>query len=188
MIVLVVTFATVLISCENDTASEGLWYALNSDGTGYSVTGLGTCEDKTIIIPKEYNGKPVVEIAPLAFYYCYSVVNVKLPNTIKKIGYSAFEGCNNLDSIELSNSLTTIGENAFLGCKSLTSITIPKSVTRIEKGVFNYCYSLKQINFRGTVKQWKAISKPLGWDVRMGDYTIYCVFATISKNGEITYR
>ena len=95
VIAIVVMLSTMLISCESDAASDGLWYQLTTDGSGYVVTSLGNCKDKKIIIPEEYNGKPVVEIAPLAFYYCYSVVEVKMPNTITKIGYSAFEGCNN---------------------------------------------------------------------------------------------
>ena len=187
VIAIVVMLSTMLISCESDAASEGLWYQLTTDGSGYVVTSLGNCEDKKIIIPEEYNGKPVVEIAPLAFYYCYSVVEVKMPNTITKIGYSAFEGCNNLESIKLSNSLTTIEYDAFLSCNSLTSIAIPKSVTSIGRGIFNYCYELKRINFTGTVKQWQAIDKPDGWDVRTGDYTVYCIIGKILKNGEVRY-
>ena len=41
------------------TPSEGLKYQLNEDEDGYEVVGIGTCKDTAIVIPAEYNGKPV---------------------------------------------------------------------------------------------------------------------------------
>ncbi len=47
--------------------SQGLEYTLSSDGTYYIVTGLGTCTDRDIVVPLEYNSKPVRELGVTAF-------------------------------------------------------------------------------------------------------------------------
>ena len=47
--------------------TENLAYKLNDDGSGYTVTGIGTCTDKDVIIPETYRGKPVVAIGEGAF-------------------------------------------------------------------------------------------------------------------------
>ncbi len=46
-----------------DSFSEGLEYELNSDGKGYTVTGIGTCKDTNLIIPSTYNNLPVTSMA-----------------------------------------------------------------------------------------------------------------------------
>ena len=56
----------VCTRCGTERASEGLEYSWNSDGTGYTVTGIGTCTDTEIIIPSEYNAKPVTSIGDYA--------------------------------------------------------------------------------------------------------------------------
>ena len=43
-------------------ASEGLEYELNADNNGYKLMGIGSCQDKDLVIPAEYNGLPVTEI------------------------------------------------------------------------------------------------------------------------------
>lgn len=58
----------VCVVCGIHRISEGLEYSWNSDGTGgYTVAGIGTCSDTEIIIPSEYNSKPVTCIASSAF-------------------------------------------------------------------------------------------------------------------------
>ncbi len=41
--------------------SAGLEYELSSDGTYYTITGIGTCKDRDVIIPSEYKNLPVKE-------------------------------------------------------------------------------------------------------------------------------
>ena len=108
--------------CGAERANEELKYSLNSDGTAYTVTGIGTCTDTEIIIPSEYNAKPVTSI-----------------------GYNAFSGCTGLTSITIPDSVTSIGDSAFEGCTGLTSITIPDSVTSIGAFAFSYCTGLTSI-------------------------------------------
>ena len=68
-----------------------------------------------------------------AFDSCRQLTNVVLPSRVKSIGKKAFQGCENLESITLNEGLEEIGENAFDGCKNLHSITLPKSVKKIEE-------------------------------------------------------
>ena len=65
--------------------------------------------DITRIVVK--NG--VTSIGDYAFYRCYTVMSLTLPNTLKRIGRNAFYGCNSLKSLTLPRSLTSIGRSAF---------------------------------------------------------------------------
>jgi putative transposon-encoded protein len=154
--------------------SVGLQYTLSDDGTYYSVTGIGTCTDTDIIIPKEYNGLPVkkigndafidcfsltsivisdsvTSIGDEAFCNCYSLTNVTIPDSVTSIGSSAFYFCTSLTSIEISDSVTSIGNSAFYYCSSLTSVTIGNSVTSISDCAFYECRSLTSINISDSV-------------------------------------
>ena len=115
----------VCIVCGNRRPSEGLDYFLNSDGTGYTVMGIGTCPDKEIIIPSEYDAKPVTSIGSYAFNNCAGLTSITIPNSVTSIGHSAFYNCTGLTSITIPDSVTYIGGSAFSGCSSLENITIP---------------------------------------------------------------
>ena len=52
---------------EDEDISHGLAYWLNEDGTGYVLVGLGDCKDKTIYVPQQIYGLPVLSVAPNAF-------------------------------------------------------------------------------------------------------------------------
>lgn len=103
-------------------ADNGLRLVLNSDGSAYTVAGIGNCTDKDVVIPAAYNGKPV-----------------------SGIGDSAFAGCSHLTSVTIPDSVTSIGEYAFRICDRLTSITIPNSVTSIGSFAFSGCYKLAEV-------------------------------------------
>ena len=87
----------------------------------------------------------VERIGDMAFYECYSLTSITIPNSVKSIGRSAFSYCESLTSITIPDSITSIGEETFLDCESLTSITIPKRVTSIGRNVFVRCSSLTSI-------------------------------------------
>ena len=125
--------------------SEGLEYSLNSDGNGYKVTGIGTCTDKELIIPSEYNEKPVTSIGNSAFEDCTGLTSVTIPYSVTSIGGSAFSGCAGLTSVTIGDSVTSIGSLAFYGCKGLTSVTIGKGVTSIGDDAFSHCERLTSI-------------------------------------------
>ena len=141
----------VCTRCGTERASEGLEYSWNSDGTGYTVTGIGTCTDTEIIIPSEYNAKPVTSIGDYAFNGCGGLTSVTIPDSVTSFGESAFYNCRGLTSVTIGNSVMSIGDLAFSGCNGLTSITIPDSVTSIGRQAFSGCNGLTSVTIGGSV-------------------------------------
>ena len=71
--------------------SEGLTYHLSSDGTFYIVSDYNhQLRDVDLVIPEEYNGLPVKEIANDAFADRVWLKSVYIPKSIVKIGHGAF--------------------------------------------------------------------------------------------------
>ena len=54
---------------------------------------------QTTVVPST-----VTAIAPGAFSYCNSLLNIDLPESVKSVGRSAFGGCNKLESISIHSS------------------------------------------------------------------------------------
>ncbi len=89
---------------EPSTPTEGLKYTLSEDETYYIVSIIGTATD--IVIPATYNNLPVKEIGEKAFYNCYSLTRVTIPDSVTTIGYQAFYGCYKLVEVINKSSLT----------------------------------------------------------------------------------
>ena len=131
-------------------ASSGLKYSQNSDNT-YTVTGIGSCTDTEIVIPKKYNGNLVTSIRYFAFENCSGLTSITIPNSVTTISDNAFINCSSLTSITIPNSVTTIGVSAFSGCSGLTSIMISNSVTTIGDSAFYGCSGLTSITIGSNV-------------------------------------
>ena len=101
------------------SASQGLAFSINEDGVSYSVTGIGTCADKDVVIPATYNGLPVTAIGDLAFYYNKTITSVVIPDSVTSIGYRSFDSCTSLVNVTIPSSVTSIGNDAFYNCTSL---------------------------------------------------------------------
>ncbi|NCC19273.1 MAG: leucine-rich repeat domain-containing protein, partial [Bacteroidia bacterium] len=93
----------------------------------------------------------VTSIGDRAFWYCYSLSSITIPNSVTSIGYNAFYRCTSLTSITIPNSVTSIGDYAFENCSGLTSITIPNSVTSIGNNAFENCTGLTSITIPNSV-------------------------------------
>ena len=129
-------------------------YPLIAQASGNFAPIIDMYKIKDYTIP---NG--VTAIDNQAFYDFHSLERVVIPDSVTSIGNSAFYGCDNLTSVVIGDSVTSIGDSAFLYCGNLTSIVIPDSVTSIGKYAFYCCDSLTSIKYRGTEKEWNAISK-----------------------------
>ena len=146
-------YVNYVCSICNDTVtpSEGLNFTLNSDGEGYTVTGIGNCKDTNLVIPSTYENKPVTSIGNYAFRYICSLTSVTIPDSVTSIGIYAFSDCTSLTSVTIPNSVTSIDVGVFWDCTSLTSVTIPNSVTSIGDYAFNNCESLTSITIPNSV-------------------------------------
>ncbi len=128
-------------------ASTGLEFSLNSDDSGpyYAVTGIGSCNDKTVRIPGSYQGLPVRSIGGEAFANCSRFQSVELPDTVTAIHTRAFMDCSGLKDINIpSDSVVRIGDFAFAG-SGLTEIILPDGLNEVGSGAFQKCYGLKQV-------------------------------------------
>ena len=122
---------------EPDTtpATPGLVFMMNDTRDAYRVIGYNThyleegdALSKTIYIPYTYEGLPVVDIAPRAFWDV-NIESITLPKTLLRICNMAFYG-STVSSINLPASLAVIEDNAFLECSALSSITVEQGNAR----------------------------------------------------------
>lgn len=129
----------------------------------------------------------VATIGSYAFYLCNGLTNITIPNKVTSIEKYTFGSCYNLTSVIIPYGVTSIGEQAFYRCESLRSVTIPNSVTNIRSSAFLHCTELSRIHYEGTIEQWNAIEKVVGWNRDIDSYTIHCTDAEITKEGKVTY-
>lgn len=131
--------------------SQGLAYALSNNGQSYSVSGIGTCADADLIIPRTYLGLPVTGSSFNAFYENQHITSLILPNTMTSIGNSSFQRCSSLTNVFIPDSVKSIGNQSFSGCSSILSITIPNSVTTLDYGAFSNCTLLTSVTLGDSV-------------------------------------
>ena len=131
---------------------DDILYNLNEDEGTADVTYDNWDFDfyfGAVVIPPSvtYNDKTysVTSIGYRAFYGCYNLQSITIPESVTSIGSSAFYNCSGLTSINIPNSVKSIGEGAFSGCSRLTSITIGNSVTSIGGNAFNRCSGLQKV-------------------------------------------
>ena len=117
LLVLCVSLCFSLIACDKETENteaqgpnntddtenplpevKALDFALSEDGSYYIVTGIGTYDDYNLIIPEEYEGKPVKDIEAGAFYGCLDIITATIPDTITVITNNVFTSPSNAKS------------------------------------------------------------------------------------------
>ena len=115
-------------------------FSIRRDGNAQLDSYEG--KDSHIIIPDQYEGKPVTAIADNAFSWLSSIQSVVIPETVTILGEAAFSWCESLVSVSIPQTVKVIGEWCFIGCSSLKSISIPRSVKKI-----NYSTFAKKLEF-----------------------------------------
>ena len=142
----IVAIAMMLIgwlpSLAHDFEVDGIFYNKTSDNTvavtykGDSFTSYSNEYAGNVVIPSSvnYNGTTysVTSIVNYAFFNCYSLTSIEIPNSVISIGYFAFSHCSSLTSIQIPNSVTSIGVTAFEYCESLTSIVVDAGNTKYD--------------------------------------------------------
>ena len=102
---------------------EGLTKATVYGGVSYLFMAFSNCTAlKTVVLSAGIN-----EIT-CAFSGCTALEEVTIPDTVKKIGWSAFSGCSSLRHIVIPKSVTEIDSGAFEDCVSLTELELPAEV------------------------------------------------------------
>lgn len=147
---MVVTSATM---SAYDFKEGVLYYNFTSDTTvevtsavrpGYESPYRGD-----IVIPETvtYEGSEytISRIGEFAFYGCYGLTSIVIPNTVTVIGTSSFLRCVSLTSIDIPNSVIRINVSAFSECRGLKHLYIPSSVTNIIVTAFSKCSGLESI-------------------------------------------
>lgn len=112
-----------------------------------------------------------------AFFSCKNLKTVKLPTgvelhrsalsssglesielkDVKLQSYFIFWSCKQLKSVIIKGDTPVIPDRTLEGCFNLTHIELPEALKQIGYDVFNRCDKLREINFAGTVEQWKDI-------------------------------
>lgn len=126
-----------------ETSIYDFEYKLSEDDEVIITKYIGT--DTEVVIPEDFNGYYVIEIANEAFYRS-NVTSVKLSSTVEKIGRQAFYDCTSLQTVDFGESLKEIGDNAFSYCYALESVDLPDTCTKIEYSAFYNCTGLKTLN------------------------------------------
>lgn len=112
--------------------------------------------DGKLVIPSTIDGQTVTTIGEEMMMGNEDLVEVVIPASVTKIGFSAFENCKNLTKISYMSTTDTegtivkdlsIGLRAFAGCTSLTEVTIPGRMSSMGYSVFEGCTSLKKATF-----------------------------------------
>ena len=139
-----------------DPPSEGLEIKTVTDENGRSclaVVGIGSCKDTKIVIPSERNGLPIEEISSRAFYESEGIVEVTVPDSVKRIGLFAFSGSKDLEKVTLPVGLTEIPDGTFEYCPKLSSVNIPQGVTHIGDYAFDGCETLTELSLPEALKE-----------------------------------
>ena len=143
---LAVSFLFVLSLSAVVVEIDGINYELIAKAKQATLKSISSGYTGAVVIPEsiEYEGVAyaVTSIGKNAFWYCYGLTSVTIPN-----------------------SVTSIGSRAFCDCSGLTSVTIPNSVTSIESLAFYYCSGLKEVHI-SDIAAWcnidfNALSNPL---------------------------
>ena len=136
------------------------------DGLLYDVSGT-----KVVFCPRGATEASVksgtTEIGDYAFFMCFDLITVNIPDTVTKIGDNAFHYCEALKNCTLPKKLEYVGNSAFFGCEAWSDFEIPESVSYIGPYGFAECAA-------------EEINVPEGV-TRIEQYTFYGYETTLEK-------
>ena len=177
-----------------EVEEELIVFELSSDGTYYIAKSLTSHTFTELIIPSEYNNKPVKEIAN-SFDQGSMYTNrftLTIPSSVVSIGNNAFYG-SSITSLTLNEGLEHIGEYAFANMLgSLSTVNIPSTVTSMGSNPFAFSDSLNNITFNNGSNYFtfsdkalytKDMKKLIGvLRTRAGSFTIPSTVEVIGKS------
>lgn len=94
-----------------------------------------------------YYNSSISQVAQGAFYSCYFLTSVNLPNVTDIKSY-AFAGCKNLSSLTINTSqLSNIGAHAFENCNRLSGTFNFPLISVIGSNTFYCCSHIQSLSF-----------------------------------------
>lgn len=130
----------------------------NIDSLAFAASSL-----ESVVLPKSLK-----KLADNAFVDCKELKRVDF-NGYTEVPYGMFHNARSLTEVVGLENITAIGDYAFTGCDSLEEITLGAGLTEIGHQAFYANFNLKTINFAGTVEQWNAVKKGVGWNTLMDE-------------------
>ncbi len=94
-----------------------------------------------------------------AFWRCYNLKQIILPEGIRYLEGSTFLNCSSLENIVIPSSVIEIGKTCFGDCMNLESISIPSSVQDISYDAFEGCDNLTIYCYKDTYAEQYAIDR-----------------------------
>ena len=157
------------IELSTKVTKEDLANAVEDEfGVKYSKDGLRLLESNENITNYVVKAGTRV-ICNNAFWGCYDLISVTIPDSVTSIGKSAFSKCYGLTSVAIPNSVTSIGDEAFAGCRGITHpiivndmfvflpkgyeghYSIPENISKIIGGAFADCRGLTSVTIPNSV-------------------------------------
>lgn len=132
---------------------------------------LSAIKNLTSLLKLDLSETAITSLPEQFMYNRRSLIDVKLPSTLKNIGSAAFEGCSSLQTLDLDgitdiaasvfkacyslsyinlSGVNTIGDEAFYGCTKLNNIDL-STVEYIGNSSFEECSSLESIELTSAI-------------------------------------
>lgn len=126
--------------------SEGFEFESNDDGT-CTITGIGTCTDKNIVIPLESpDGDTVTLIGKYALYSLEDVDSITLLNYNYEVDENAFQ-YGEFTVVNIIGGSPVINKSAFSSCEDLVSILFSDCNIQADKYSFYSCGKDADVTF-----------------------------------------
>ena len=131
---------------------------------------FGSCNSLESITVEEGNrryhsyGNCVIETGTKSLVFGCKNSVIPSDGSVTSIERYAFYECYSLESIIIPNGVKSIDQYAFDNCYSLKYVVLPKSIKYISSGVFKDCYSLTDVYYSGAEEQWNNMYFESGKD------------------------
>lgn len=143
--------ALTLNSLQANAVNYYTYTIKNNEATIYKCSQMISGD---VIVPsKSSTGYPVTAIGAEAFFECYNITSLKIPDNISTIGEYAFGCCTNITSIDLPSNIKTIEYGTFYCCSSLNTINLPNGLHTIGAYAFDECLNLSDIYIPSSVSK-----------------------------------
>ena len=119
----------------------------------------------SVTVPCEIGGLPVVEVGDSCFFGKQALEEVRLPETLKKIGPHAFSMCSGLRKLELPDSVEELGSHMLRDTNGITELKLPASLKALPESVFAFCKGLQKVELNEGLK---SIGPHAFWRTRVG--------------------